>query len=94
MKTFLSATAALAIAACAFSSAMAQAPAGPSVREACAADMQKLCAGLERPAVRECMRSHMDQVSDGCKAAIAARRASRAADAASPATPGAPTDSH
>jgi hypothetical protein len=78
MKYLLTACAALSIAATAVA-AQAQAPAGQvSVREACAADMQKLCPDVGRLKMRECMRSHADQVSDGCKAAAAAHMASQA----------------
>jgi hypothetical protein len=51
------------------------APAAGSVREACAADIQKICpnaaAGPER---RQCMTDNMAKLSDGCKAALAARQ--------------------
>jgi hypothetical protein len=78
MKRLLTACAALTVAATAFA-AQAQAPAGQvSVREACAADMQKLCPGVSALKMRECMRSHADEVSDGCKAAAAAHMASQA----------------
>ena len=90
MKHLLTACAAVALAASTFGAVRAQeqAPAGGGgIREACAADMQKLCAGIERPQMRECMRSHSDQLSDGCKAAIAARMAARQQSAAPATTP-------
>jgi hypothetical protein len=51
----------------------------PSPRMACAADVTKLCAGLQpgNGAIRQCIQSHRDQLSDGCKAAIAAAMAAR-----------------
>ena len=56
-------------------SALAQQPAPPSgaVRQACHADVQKLCPGM-RPgggAIKECMTSHKDQLSQACKDALA-----------------------
>jgi multidrug efflux system membrane fusion protein len=41
------------------------------VRTACAADIQKLCAGVEggRRAIRDCLRSNAAQLSEACKAA-------------------------
>jgi hypothetical protein len=51
------------------------APAAGSVREACAADIQKVCpnaaAGPER---RQCIQDNMAKLSDPCKAALAARQ--------------------
>ena len=50
------------------------------VRAACAADMAKHCANVERAkgAMRSCMAEHETQLSDGCKAARAERAAARA----------------
>jgi hypothetical protein len=50
------------------------------VRAACATDVQKLCANVERAkgAMRSCLEAHETQVSDGCKAARAERAAARA----------------
>lgn len=45
------------------------------VRQACADDIAKLCADVDRPAVRQCMTDKFDQLSDGCKTAITAMRA-------------------
>ena len=52
------------------------------VRAACAADVQKLCANIERAkgAMRACLEAHDTQVSAGCKAARAERAAARAKD--------------
>lgn len=46
------------------------------VRSACQADIRKLCAGI-RPGggrIQNCFREKQDQVSTGCKAALAAMR--------------------
>jgi len=59
----------------------------PSVRQACMADIQQFCADVERGEIRRCMKTHADQLSAGCKAAIAARMAAR-----SGAPSGAPSD--
>ncbi len=49
-------------------------------RAACAADVQKFCANIERAkgAMRSCLETHETQLSDGCKAARAERAAARA----------------
>jgi len=58
--------------------------AAPEAREkaraACAADVQKFCANIERVkgAMRSCLETHETQLSDGCKAARAERAAARA----------------
>jgi Spy/CpxP family protein refolding chaperone len=49
------------------------------VREACAADMAKLCPNVERAGRRQCMQDNAAQLSDGCKSAIATMRAARRA---------------
>jgi len=54
-------------------------PKAPSLREACGADIKKACAGVDHSAMRECVKSHMDEFSAPCKAAIAARKAAAAA---------------
>ncbi len=48
---------------------------GAKVREACKADIQKFCADAEagRPTF-QCMRQHQDDLSDGCKSAMASMR--------------------
>jgi len=47
-----------------------------AVREACAADMQSLCAGKEgREAMMCLMRDNADKASQGCKDAMAKMRA-------------------
>lgn len=52
------------------------------IRTACAADVQKFCANIERAkgAMRSCLGSYEMQLSDGCKAARAERAAARAKD--------------
>ena len=58
---------------------------GGSAREdraACATDVQKFCANIERAkgAMRACLTAHETQLSDSCKAARAERAAARAKD--------------
>jgi hypothetical protein len=59
----------------------------PSIRAACAADIQQFCADVDRSQIRSCLKTHADQLSTGCKAAIAARAARSGAPA--PAAPAA-----
>jgi len=49
------------------------------VRTACAADIQKFCANIERAkgATRTCLASHENELTAGCKAARAERAAER-----------------
>jgi hypothetical protein len=60
--------------------------AAPEAREkaraACAADVEKFCASVERAkgAMRSCLEAHATQLSDGCRAARAERAAARAKD--------------
>ena len=42
-----------------------------AVRQACGGDLQKLCAGAEGREAMICLRQNADQVSAGCKAALA-----------------------
>jgi Skp family chaperone for outer membrane proteins len=51
-------------------------------RTACAVDVQKFCANIERAkgAMRTCLEAHETQLSDGCKAARAERAAAKAKD--------------
>jgi hypothetical protein len=49
------------------------------VHEACRADVERLCKDI-KPGdgrIRECMRAHHDELSDGCKAAIKEARQHR-----------------
>ncbi len=49
-----------------------------AVREACKADMDRLCADASAGGGRrDCMRSHRDELSQGCKDAIATMRQQR-----------------
>jgi hypothetical protein len=60
----------------------AQPPAGAgAVRAACAADLSKLCPDAQpgNGSIRQCISSHRDQLSDGCKSALAAAMARRQA---------------
>jgi hypothetical protein len=54
------------------------------IREACAADLQKLCPDKTGPDRRQCMSDNRDRLSDGCKAAIMERMKARAADGQAP----------
>jgi hypothetical protein len=60
----------------------AKAQAREKVRAACAADMQKFCANIERAkgAMRTCLETHQQELTDTCKAARAERSALRARD--------------
>lgn len=49
-------------------------PAMAKVREACSADMQKLCPDKTGPDRRQCMMANQDKLSDGCKSAMAEMR--------------------
>ena len=49
-----------------------------SVREACADDIKKFCAGAEKPG--HCLKEHETQLSQACTAARAARKAAREAE--------------
>jgi len=49
-------------------------PAMAAVRQACAADVQKLCPDKTGPDRRQCMMDHSADLSDGCKSAMAAMR--------------------
>jgi hypothetical protein len=42
-----------------------------AVRQACGADIQKLCAGAKGREAMMCLRQNADQASAGCKAALA-----------------------
>jgi hypothetical protein len=54
-------------------------PARAAVRQACAADVQKLCPDKTGPDRRQCMMDHAADLSDGCKSAMAAMREQRQA---------------
>ena len=58
---------------CALAATTSLAQEGP-----CKADKQKLCASVARgPAMRECMKAHAAELSEGCKQALLARRAAK-----------------
>lgn len=81
---FIAGAAALSLIA---GAAVAQ-PAGggrAALREACAADFQKVCPDAKPGpggGLRECVRAHFSDLSDGCKSAIAQMRAQRQGGAA------------
>jgi hypothetical protein len=52
------------------------------MRAACATDVQKFCANIERAkgAMRTCLEAHQTQLSDSCRDARAERAAARAKD--------------
>jgi len=54
-------------------SAPAGAPA-PEVRQACQADLQKFCANVQPGGgrIKECIAQHKDELSQGCRDALAA----------------------
>jgi hypothetical protein len=54
-----------------------EAAARAKLREACHDDVARLCSGVEpgEGRIRECLRAHQDQLSDGCKLAIRNARA-------------------
>ena len=83
MKNLAIAALVLGSVAAAGSASLAQAV---SPRVACAPDMAKLCSAAQpgTPDMRQCMMSHRDQISDGCKSAIAAMMAQRRAQSSSP----------
>lgn len=51
-------------------------PGAAHVRQACAADIQRLCPDAQpgRGGVRMCLRDHQNELSDDCRSAIAAMR--------------------
>jgi hypothetical protein len=93
MKPIFAACAVLVIAA-SMTGCHRHAAGGPM--RACKADIQQFCAGVERTGIRQCMADHADQLSAGCTAAIAARRAahaqSGAPESAAPASAVAPAN--
>jgi Cysteine rich repeat len=59
----------------------ATSPSGSPVVAACKQDMQTLCSDVKpgEGRVKECMKSHREQLSAGCKAAIKANHSERSA---------------
>jgi hypothetical protein len=81
MRVFASLGVIIAVAVAAAPS-FAQPPAGGGgVRAACAADISKLCPDAQpgNGSIRQCITTHRDQLSDGCKSALAAAMARREA---------------
>lgn len=80
MKHWILASAVLVISVSASGVGRAQSdadrPHGGGPRDACAADIAKFCADIEPSGhhVMQCIRQHQDQVSDGCKSALASAR--------------------
>jgi Cysteine rich repeat len=73
------------LAACFGSAHAADAPAaGGAVVEACKADVEKLCPGVQpgEGRVAACLKGKHRQMSDGCKAAIKEQRRNKKAAAA------------
>jgi Cysteine rich repeat len=80
MKTWLIPLGCLTI----FSVAQAQerpppAQGGSTVREACQADVQKFCPGVQPGGgrIRECIAAHKDELSPACRDALQSARARR-----------------
>jgi hypothetical protein len=46
-----------------------------AIRAACGPDIDKLCAGEDR--IGQCLRTHMDELSEACKAGLGDRRDGR-----------------
>jgi len=70
---------------CLFSGAVlaqeaASSPASSTVRQACQADIQKLCAGVQPGGgrIRACIAEHRDELSPACHDALVSARAHRA----------------
>jgi len=78
MKRLITLGLAIALAGSLAGSSFAQGGPGGAVRQACGADMAKLCPDAQPgPGRRQCMMAHKDQLSDACKSAIAAAMAAR-----------------
>jgi len=78
MKRLTTLGLAIAVAGALAGASLAQGGPGAGVRQACSADMAKLCPDAQPgPGRRQCMMAHKDQLSDACKSAIAAAMAAR-----------------
>jgi hypothetical protein len=78
------AAAGLGLAAAGAAAAQDQPPQGggrAAVRQACAADIQALCPGIQPGGgrLRECMRQNAAKLSDGCREALKSARGARGA---------------
>lgn len=82
MKLAFAAGLALASSLMLADAAAAQGPMA-GVRAACQADLQKLCAGVQPGGgrIKQCLKEHKDQVSTGCKSALAQMMANKRAGA-------------
>jgi len=81
MKPLLIAFAVVAMSASTFGASQAQdsggaPPAGgggnSAVRQACAADIAKVCPGVDRAGMRQCVTDNFSKLSDACQSAIMA----------------------
>ncbi len=83
-----------AVAALSLMSGAATAQGAPSVKQACAADIEKFCPGTtDRHALRKCMKSHKADVTPDCRSAMKAAKLSRAGHkAGTPTVATSPTD--
>ncbi|HEX4026060.1 MAG TPA: hypothetical protein VHX18_00475 [Rhizomicrobium sp.] len=73
IKTMVLAAAVLAMGAGAALAQNGAPPPGGGRMAACRDDAQKLCPDKHGPDRRACMETNKDKLSDGCKAAMAAR---------------------
>lgn len=73
IKTLMMATALLTVGAGMAVAQNGAPPAGGRRMAACRDDAQKLCPDKRGPDRRACMQANKDKLSDGCKAAMAAR---------------------
>jgi hypothetical protein len=98
MKIWIVAGAALMIAgaACAQDAGPGPGPGrGGAVRQACRADIEKLCPGVQPGGgrVMQCMRQHTAEISDPCKSAMMSARGNRRGQQGAPPSDGPPPDS-
>jgi len=90
MKSWMIAFAALALSASSVGVSQAQVaggappPGAAGVRKACAADFARLCPGVDHAGMRQCIAGKLNQLSGGCKSAIAAMRAARRSEGGGP----------
>ena len=84
---------ALALALIVGGSALAETTPPAKPRLACAADLQRLCPDVTPGGGRimQCLKGRLDQVSDGCRSAVKARRAANRARKAAEGQSAAPT---
>jgi hypothetical protein len=89
MRRWMIAGFALVAAASACGVGCAQPAGNAGLRQACQADVAKLCAGVMPGGGRimQCMRQHQDKVSDACKSAMSNAHGARQGQSAPSATP-------